>query len=208
MNDFEIVLNKVKTNLIEQGLHGSWIVTGCVIYSDGSGIFTIKSTPFYEKYTVPLSCQDIEIWKKYSKISGYEGDTVNIGEVNNEAAENDYGKPGYQDVSRYQKHIKDSDIRLTSDGATVKKHLDICSELNALYERKNHDYGDSFHKSFEEYGLIMSCIRLEDKLNRLKQLSNGDDQKVLDESICDTLMDLANYAIMTILELKGNEEGN
>lgn len=79
-------------------------------------------------------------------------------------------------------------------------HAQICSELTALYERKNHDYGDSFGKSFKEYGMAMPCIRLEDKLNRLKALTRSGDQRVIDESIDDTLMDLANYAIMTLVE--------
>lgn len=79
-------------------------------------------------------------------------------------------------------------------------HAGICSELNSLYERKNHDYGDSFGKSFAEYGMAMPCIRLEDKLNRLKALTRSAEQKVSDESIEDTLMDLANYAIMTLVE--------
>lgn len=82
----------------------------------------------------------------------------------------------------------------------IEIHAQICSELNNLYERKNHDYGDSFGKSFAEYGMAMPCIRLEDKLNRLKALTRCRDQQVSDESIDDTLMDLANYAIMTIIE--------
>lgn len=83
----------------------------------------------------------------------------------------------------------------------VTHHCDICESLNALYDRKNTDYGDSFSKSFAEYGLTMACIRLEDKLNRLKALTKNKAQ-VEDESITDTLMDLANYAIMTIMELE------
>ena len=86
-----------------------------------------------------------------------------------------------------------------SSKATV--HASICSDLTALYERKNHDYGDSFGKGFKEYGMTMPCIRLEDKLNRLKSLLKSDAQ-VKDESIDDTLMDLANYAIMTLIERK------
>ena len=81
----------------------------------------------------------------------------------------------------------------------VRIHAQICSELTKLYERKNHDYGDSFGKSYTEYGMTMVCIRLEDKLNRLKSL-NRKTSAVLDESIEDTLMDLANYAIMTLIE--------
>lgn len=81
-------------------------------------------------------------------------------------------------------------------------HEKICQELNAIYERKNHDYGDSFGKSYQEYGMAMPCIRLEDKLNRLKSLTRKA-QQVKDESIEDTLLDLANYAIMTVIEMRG-----
>lgn len=87
----------------------------------------------------------------------------------------------------------------------VETHKSICEALNALYERKNHDYGDSFGKSFKEYGMAMPCIRLEDKLNRLKALTK-DKAKVSDESVEDTIMDLANYAIMTLVEMKREDE--
>lgn len=84
----------------------------------------------------------------------------------------------------------------------IEKHQKICGELNALYAKKNHDYGDSFHLSFQEEGMAMARIRLGDKLNRFKTLSRNDKQEVKDESIRDTLIDLANYAIMTILEME------
>lgn len=86
-------------------------------------------------------------------------------------------------------------------------HADICGELTALYARKNHDYGDSFGKSFTEYGMAMPCIRLEDKLNRLKALTRQSAQ-VKDETIDDTLMNLANYAIMTLVERRRLNEQN
>ena len=81
----------------------------------------------------------------------------------------------------------------------VRHHADICEELNEIYARKNHDYGDSFGKGYAEYGMVMAVIRLEDKLNRLKSLIKAE-ALVKDESINDTLMDLANYAIMTVIE--------
>jgi hypothetical protein len=85
------------------------------------------------------------------------------------------------------------------------KHADICKALNGLYQRKNADYGDSFGKSYTEYGMTMACIRLEDKLNRLKSLCKNEAQ-VKDESLEDTLMDLANYAIMTLVERTAHDE--
>lgn len=88
----------------------------------------------------------------------------------------------------------------------AEKHLMICGEINALYVRKNHDYGDSFHKTFEEEGMAMARIRLDDKLNRFKTLTRCAKQEVNDESVRDTLIDLANYAIMTILEMEGADD--
>ena len=52
----------------------------------------------------------------------------------------------------------------------VEQHREICERLNRLYAAKNKDYGDSFGDSFEEYGLIMPAVRLDDKLHRFKQL--------------------------------------
>lgn len=82
----------------------------------------------------------------------------------------------------------------------VAQHKKICTALNSLYEVKNKDYGDSFGKSYEEYGKVMAAIRLEDKLNRFKNLIKNK-QQVKNESIADTLMDLANYSIMTLIEM-------
>lgn len=88
----------------------------------------------------------------------------------------------------------------------VAHHRMICDEINELYAKKNHDYGDSFAQSFREEGMAMVRIRLGDKFNRLKALTRGGEQKVADENIRDTLIDLANYAIMTVLEMEGEKE--
>jgi hypothetical protein len=90
--------------------------------------------------------------------------------------------------------------------AKISKHADICTELNKLYARKNADYGDSFHKTFVEEGIAMARIRLSDKLERFKRLTRSNEQHVQDESVRDTLIDLANYAIMTVMELDGEKE--
>lgn len=83
----------------------------------------------------------------------------------------------------------------------VIHHRAICNELNNLYERKNRDYGDSFHKTYLEEGMAMARIRLTDKLERFKKLTREGGQEVKDESIRDTLIDMANYAIMTAMEM-------
>ena len=91
---------------------------------------------------------------------------------------------------------------MTKKNKKLKIQSEICEEINDLYARKNHDYGDSFHQTFVEEGMAMARIRLGDKFNRFKTLSRNEEQKVNDESIRDTLIDLANYAIMTVLEME------
>lgn len=90
----------------------------------------------------------------------------------------------------------------------VELHYNLCTELNRLYAIKNADYGNSFHNTWTEEGYAMARIRLSDKLNRFKTLTQKSEsgQMVLDESIRDTLMDLANYALMTVLEIDFQEQ--
>jgi hypothetical protein len=82
----------------------------------------------------------------------------------------------------------------------VEIHRDLCTEMHALYERKNADYGDSFSQLRKRYPNFV-CMRLFDKLNRLDTIIQpGYECKVSDEKIEDTLMDIANYAIMELTE--------
>lgn len=87
----------------------------------------------------------------------------------------------------------------------MKTFKDILNKMYEIYERKNADYGDSFAKSYEEFGLVSPVIRLSDKVERLKTLCNKEAQ-VKDESIIDTLIDIAVYAVLTVLEIKKREE--
>lgn len=80
----------------------------------------------------------------------------------------------------------------------------IFKESLDTYKAKNADYGDSFSKSYNEFGLTAPIVRMSDKLERLKALSKAD-ARVKDESIKDTLTDLGNYAFMTVLELEEEE---
>lgn len=89
----------------------------------------------------------------------------------------------------------------------TKTFEEICENLNKVYIAKNRDYGDSFAMSYREYGLTMACIRLEDKLRRFESLTVKKQKAlVLDEKVTDTLVDLANYAILTTMELMLEEE--
>lgn len=81
----------------------------------------------------------------------------------------------------------------------VKQFMAITQNMTKTYAAKNHDYGDSFEQSLDEEGMAASRIRMGDKWNRYKTLSKTKDIRVKDESIKDTLLDMANYAIMTVM---------
>ena len=82
----------------------------------------------------------------------------------------------------------------------------ITYNLAEIYKRKNHDYGDSFGRQYEQYGIVSSAIRLGDKYNRFVSLIEKGENLVKDESLEDTLLDMANYAIMTVIELRRERE--
>lgn len=80
------------------------------------------------------------------------------------------------------------------------EHDEICSQIHELYLKKNADYGDSFAKLRKEFPDFV-CMRVYDKLNRLRTLIDPNyTQQVEDEKIEDTLLDIANYCIMEVLE--------
>ncbi|MDK2830090.1 MAG: hypothetical protein PWP67_2924 [Clostridium butyricum] len=89
----------------------------------------------------------------------------------------------------------------------AEKHKEICERLNQIYQAKNRDYGNSFGEMYKKLGIISAITRMGDKYNRLVNLctKSESERQVKDETIKDTLMDLANYAIMTIIELEDKE---
>lgn len=89
-------------------------------------------------------------------------------------------------------------------GDKTAKHMTICKQLNQTYQEKNADYGDSFSETYQKLGIISAVTRISDKTNRLISLAGKTEAErmVKIESISDTLLDLANYAIMTLAELE------
>lgn len=108
-------------------------------------------------------------------------------------------------------------FKLSKDPKELKKEINsvfgvptfeafdaITDELKDTYIKKNHDYGNSFDKSIDKFGLTAAVVRMSDKMERLSSLLNKDAK--VDESIRDTVMDLANYCIMTAMYLDKKEK--
>ena len=73
----------------------------------------------------------------------------------------------------------------------------IALEIAELVERKNHDYDNSFDKTMDKYGDTAYFLRIEDKLNRLINLSKKQ-AKVSDENVEDTLKDIIGYTLLML----------
>ena len=89
----------------------------------------------------------------------------------------------------------------------VEKHLILCNHLNSIYEQKNNAYGNSFGETFEKLGIISAITRISDKYNRLVNLATHPEINKGDEAIEDTLLDMANYCLMTYMELQKDNNG-
>lgn len=77
----------------------------------------------------------------------------------------------------------------------------ITEDMYYLYVTKNADYGSSVTNTYKDFGLVSFLVRMQDKLNRLKTLDKKD-ALVKDEKIEDTLLDLANYAVLALIEVR------
>lgn len=84
----------------------------------------------------------------------------------------------------------------------INQHEMVLEKLHDIYKSKNQDYGNSFGETFDELGPISAVTRISDKYKRMVQLSVHGDRQVDDETLEDTLIDLANYAIMYYMELQ------
>lgn len=83
---------------------------------------------------------------------------------------------------------------------------ELHKQEEVIYAERNEKYGDSFSKTFQEYGKAVAMIRMEDKLNRAKNLVSKGLEGSDGESLIDTLKDLSNYANMAIIELISDPE--
>ena len=158
-------------------------------------------------------CDNCELMKKYDKDTSEFTDTYVCGfdemsddmlnkcynwykELDPAACENDETKCCNKGSDGLKPHIE----------TKVTQHYAICHKLNQVYKAKNHDYGDSFGDTYKKLGIISAVTRLSDKMNRLMSLAVSHDAQVKDEKIEDTLLDMANYAIMTLIELEYEPE--
>ena len=84
-----------------------------------------------------------------------------------------------------------------SDHGKDYSYSSILRQMDETHTRKNNDYGDAAYQGYKKYGPAYFLVQLHNKLSRLESLTiNNRSRMVKDESIDDTLLDMANYAVM------------
>ncbi len=88
----------------------------------------------------------------------------------------------------------------------VEEFEKIQGEGRRLCIQKNRAYGE---KNISIFGLDGVIVRMSDKVQRLISLAYHRDFKGdgLEETVADTLIDISNYAIISIMLLQGSWEG-
>ena len=100
------------------------------------------------------------------------------------------------------KTVTDIEVPIELVDDKVEAFTSIVKEMTELYAKKNHDYGNSFDEGCDKIGTGYPLGRLLDKMNRLIACMGKEDKMQINESIEDTLTDLACYSVMTLSYLK------
>lgn len=107
-----------------------------------------------------------------------------------------------KELQKYREQIAKKKEELSNKQTQDNHKLfnEIITDLEQTYIAKNKDYGNSFEESLNEFGEIAGLVRIGDKFNRAKNLSENK-ANVIDESKIDTYLDMANYCIMQAMWL-------
>ena len=179
---------------------------------DNSELFKYKQEVKFPAgdYDIDKEAVDLDV-KKITQICNHalvdflkkQAKTGDVGTFNSAIKTGD-DEPRNTMIKPNTEGVVNKEIKPKENMDNLVDHAGICAELTNTYRKKNADYGNSFSRAVEKYGLVSALTRISDKFNRLESLILHKEQEVKDESIQDTLLDLANYCIMTVMEIRKN----
>lgn len=156
--------------------------------------FKPRFTPSYLGSFIEVTCKD-NIFRLSTE------DVIGRGEILEK-----FSRVSKKECFMSSKHSPDFlDVFVKSSTGDAEAFRAITNNMCNTFEVKNSDYGDSFHKLFEECGMTYAYGHMAEKLERINSLRKNE-AKVKGESMKDSLYDLANYAILTIMELEKAEK--
>ena len=81
----------------------------------------------------------------------------------------------------------------------------VLERMAAIHRAKNADYGASYDLAPQLLNIpahVGILVRITDKLARACRLAQGQEAQVKGEALADTLLDLANYAVLALVALE------
>lgn len=109
------------------------------------------------------------------------------------------------DIKNYDIEPKLTGFITTMANSNCNEFAKYTNHLAKILQEKNDAYGDSFTESVDKFGLVAIPVRLSDKFNRVCELIKKGELKENDESLEDTLLDMAGYSILALKYLKEHE---
>ena len=92
-------------------------------------------------------------------------------------------------------------------------YLKIIDNLKSTFLKKDADYGSAVKNNYDQFesygykeGLKYVLGRISEKYHRLLNLTYSNEQPKVNESIQDTLLDLANYSILALISYNEHQE--
>lgn len=76
----------------------------------------------------------------------------------------------------------------------------LLNNLEETYKAKNNDYGNSFADTYEKFGCVSFLVRITDEYNKLLTLCDPNIPEQRVKKIDDTILDLANYCLLWLVE--------
>ena len=101
--------------------------------------------------------------------------------------------------------LNGSQVKTESEKSDADRFKEITDKMSDTYKRKNHDYGNAFSEMYDELGINYGYGKIREKVNRIKTLKD-DEAQVANESLEDSLLDCANYCILTLMEYQKRKE--
>ena len=98
-----------------------------------------------------------------------------------------------------QKSTLQPDMDLDESVKHYKHHI---SEIKALMEKKNHDYGEAW----KEMRISSFTDLILQKLHRVKQIEDNDGETIISEGVSANYHDIINYSIFALIKLKENNK--
>lgn len=83
----------------------------------------------------------------------------------------------------------------------LETYQNILRNLEETYKAKDNDYGNSVGYTYKKYGDVSFLVRITDKFNRIESLTDPKHNiTVKEEKLEDTVLDLANYCLLWLVE--------